>query len=189
MAGAATRPAQSTPATPPESPQPGGRKPMPGLVIGAIVAGVIAAQIGVTYLLMRETAPSNDATARSERTHSGTEHDPEHDADREESAEIALGEFSFSNTAAVPGIIMHVDFKLTALALPSQSAILESQIKRSRERVRETINKVVRSASYDELIDPNLGTLKRMMRDELNRMLDKSLIGEVVINDIRILQQ
>jgi hypothetical protein len=84
---------------------------------------------------------------------------------------------------------LHVDFKLTALASTRQSSTLESQFRWNQERIREAVNKIVRSSSYDELNEPNLGTLKRLIREELNRVLAKDLINEIVINDIRVLEQ
>ncbi len=160
------------------------------VLIGAVVAGMIAVQIGVTYLLMRERAPAETGASHANGAHAVPAHKlPDHEPVEEEFAEVSLGEFSFSNTAAVPGIIMHVDFKLTALASTKQSSTLEAQFRWNQERIREAVNKIVRSSSYDELNEPNLGTLKRLIREELNRVLAKDLINEIVINDIRVLEQ
>ncbi|HEY3967834.1 MAG TPA: flagellar basal body-associated FliL family protein [Planctomycetaceae bacterium] len=187
MARAALKPA---PAAAHQTSQSGQRKSKTTLVIGAVIGGVIAVQIGVTYLLMRSHAPSNSGASHADAaTAAPARVTPEHETAEEEIAEISLGEFSFSNTAAVPGIILHVDFKLTALASTRQSSTLESQFRWNQERIREAVNKIVRSSSYDELNEPNLGTLKRLIREELNRVLAKDLINEIVINDIRVLEQ
>lgn len=45
------------------------------------------------------------------------------------------------------------------------------------ERIREAVNKIFRSCHFDELNDPNLGALKRMIRQEVNdfKTLDKNM--------------
>jgi len=58
-----------------------------------------------------------------------------------------------------------------------------------QERVREAVNRVIRGANIDELHDPILGTLKRLIKDEINQVLGKNIVVEIVINDIRILEQ
>jgi hypothetical protein len=37
--------------------------------------------------------------------------------------------------------------------------------------------------------DPNLGTIKRLIREEINRLLQKTYVIEVVITDVRIMEQ
>ncbi|MBI3860340.1 MAG: flagellar basal body-associated FliL family protein [Planctomycetia bacterium] len=173
-----------------QTPQPGQRKTLRLLPIGAGVVVLIAVQIVVTWVVMPRLAPSHAAPSDADGTLAAhAQGKVEHDADRVDLAEVAVGDFSFSNTSAVPGIIMNVDFKLTALASPSQSSILESQMRWHQERIREAINRIVRSSSYDQLTDPNLGTLKRLIRGEINQLMSGKLVSEIVINDIRILEQ
>jgi hypothetical protein len=56
-------------------------------------------------------------------------------------------------------------------------------------RIRQAVNKIVRSSSLEELNDPSLGTIKRLTREEINRLLRKSYVSEVVITDVRIIEQ
>ncbi|HEY3965761.1 MAG TPA: flagellar basal body-associated FliL family protein, partial [Planctomycetaceae bacterium] len=106
-----------------------------------------------------------------------------------EFAEVTLGDYSFSNSTAVPGIIIHVDFKLSAVATSKMASSLESQLKVHQMRVREKVNKIVRSSNLDELNDPNLGTIKRLIKEDINRLLRKTYVVEVIITDMRVMEQ
>ena len=106
-----------------------------------------------------------------------------------EFAEVPLGDFSFSNGTAAPGMTIHVDFKLSAVATSKQAQSLESQLKLHQGQVREAVNKIVRMSSLEELNDPNLATIKRLIRDDINRVLRKSYVVEVVITDVRTMEQ
>ena len=113
----------------------------------------------------------------------------EGDAAEGEFAEVTLGDYSFSNSTAVPGIIIHVDFKLSAVATSKMASNLESQLKVHQMRVREKVNKIVRSSNLDELNDPNLGTIKRLIKEDINRLLRKTYVMEVIITDMRVMEQ
>jgi hypothetical protein len=86
-------------------------------------------------------------------------------------------------------VITHINFKLTALARSMQASTLESQIVRNQERIREAVNKIVRNSDLDELYDPSLDTIKRLIREEMNEVLGKRLVVDVMINDVRVIQQ
>lgn len=165
------------------------------LLIGGIVLVVIAVQVVVTYLLLPHPAASDSGHkpqhAEKEHDHHPPEpsHEPEGDSPEGEVAEVSLGDFSFSNGTAAPGIIIHVDFKLAAVASSKQASSLETQVKVHTARIRQAVNKIVRSSSLEELNDPNLGTIKRLIREEINRLLRKSYVNEVVITDVRIIEQ
>jgi len=165
------------------------------LLIGGIVLTVIAVQVVVTYLLLPHPAASESShkPQHEEKAHDhhapASTHEPEGDGPDGDVAEVSLGDFSFSNGTAAPGIIIHVDFKLAAVASSKQASSLEAQAKVHTARIRQAVNKIVRSSSLEELNDPNLGTIKRLVREEINRLLRKSYVNEVVITDVRIIEQ
>ena len=57
------------------------------------------------------------------------------------------------------------------------------------DRVRQAVVKVARSSNREDLEDPNLSTMKRLIREEINKVLRKSFIIEVVISDFRTMEQ
>src|SRR5258708_35150885 len=90
------------------------------LLIGGIVMVVVAVQAVVTYLLIPHPSSSDAGHKPAEKEHAASSgHEPDHglevEANEGDVAEVALGSFSFSNGTAVPGVIIHVDFKLSAV--------------------------------------------------------------------------
>jgi len=195
MAGTIAK--QGTPTAPPVGKEPTGKAPTgptkPGklLIFGAALLTMIAVQIAVTELLLSPGRTESDARGKpnnAEETATDTGHS-RHDSPGHDLSEVSLGGFSFSNRIAVAGIVLHVDFDLAAVALQNQAATLESQAQRHRGRIREAINAIVRNSNYEELNDPNLATVKRLIHEEINRLLEEDLVIEVVINDVRVLEQ
>ncbi len=163
------------------------------LLIGGIVLVVVAVQVVATYLLMPHPAASSEAGGHAQ--HEEKEHAPaashEHgpEALEGEVAEVSLGDFSFSNTTAAPGVIIHVDFKLAAVTSSKLASSLEAQVKLNLFRIRQVVNRIIRSSHTDDLNDPNLGTIKRLIKEDINRLLTKTFINEVVITDVRVMEQ
>ena len=158
------------------------------LLIGALVLMVIVVQAIVTYLLL----PGAEKTHKlDEKDHAAAEPAPEPEVGAIDGdvAEVPVGDFSFSNGTAVPGSIIHVDFKMSAVASAKQASNLEQQFKMRQARIRQAVNKIVRSSNLEELNDPNLGTIKRLIREEINRQLTRSYVIEIVITDIRTMEQ
>ncbi len=168
------------------------KKPTKILLIAGIVMLVIVVQIVVTMMLLPGHKSSGGGDHKSEsKEHATDEHHGggEGEAAEGEFAEVTLGDYSFSNSTAVPGIIIHVDFKLSAVATSKMASSLESQLKVHQMRVREKVNKIVRSSNLDELNDPNLGTIKRLIKEDINRLLRKTYVVEVIITDMRVMEQ
>jgi len=189
MAGAVVKPAKPANSAPPDPPQPGKRDPTKLITIGAILAIVTSVQIVTTYLLTPKSADTPiekhdepEHTAKVQRSPRSTAPSPDF-------TEVAVGDFSFSNTAAMRNAITFVAFKLSAVAPPMQASNLEDQIVRNQDRIRAAVNKIVRNSNLEELYDPSLETIKRLIRQEMNELVGNNLVTEVVINDIRIIQQ
>jgi hypothetical protein len=102
---------------------------------------------------------------------------------------VALGDYSFSNTTAMAGSVLHVDFKLAAVSSSKQASSLEERVKTNSARIRQAVNKIVRSSNLEELNDPHLGTIKRLIKEDINRLLRKTYVNEIVITDVRIIEQ
>lgn len=167
-------------------------KPKKWLLIGVIVAIVVVVQVVVTSLLLPGHAASDKGGKHEDKDHDHAASDSHHGdgADPDgEFAEVPMGDFSFSNGTAAPGMIIHVDFKLAAVATTKQASSLDSQLKLHQARVRQAVNKIVRMSSLEELNDPNLATIKRLVREDINRLLKKTYVVEVVITDVRTMEQ
>ncbi|MBI3865643.1 MAG: hypothetical protein HY290_27535 [Planctomycetia bacterium] len=174
-----------------DAPAHGKKKSVKILLIAGIVTLVIVVQIVVTFMLLPGNKSSGGEHKSDSKDHASDGHHGagEGEAAEGEFAEVTLGDYSFSNSTAVPGIIIHVDFKLSAVATSKMASSLESQLKIHQMRVREKVNKIVRSSNLDELNDPNLGTIKRLIKEDINRLLRKSYVVEVIITDMRVMEQ
>lgn len=166
-------------------------KPKKWLIVGAIVLVVVIVQVVVTSLLLPGHPPAETGAKHEEKEHEHAATDQHHgDAENDgEFAEVPMGDFSFSNGTAAPGMIIHVDFKLSAIATSKQASSLDTQLKLHQARVRQAVNKIVRMCNLEELNDPNLATIKRLIREDINRLLRKSYVLEVVITDVRTMEQ
>lgn len=177
-AAGAAPPTATTP--PPALAKKGGRGKLV-IVIGIVVL-LIVVQVIITWLLMPKAGEAQTPApeAKAEEKPVVAEVD---------TSEVNLGDFSCTNGKASPGVVLYVDLKMTAITKSSQSSTLDGMLKLHVARVRQIVNKIVRSSSIDDLNDPNLGTIKRLVREEVNRLLRKSLIQEVVVADVRIVEQ
>ena len=168
-------------------------KPKKFLVIGAIILIVVIVQVVVTSLLMPGHPAADPGAKHEDKEHEHAAADQHGHGDGEaaegEFAEVPMGDFSFSNGTAAPGMIIHVDFKLSAVATSKQASSLDAQLKVHQARVRQAVNKIVRMCNLEELNDPNLATIKRLIREDINRLLRKSYVLEVVITDVRTMEQ
>lgn len=105
-------------------------------------------------------------------------------------SEVEIHNFTVTNNIAAADTIVHVAFKLHALVPSDQeTAFKEAVTMASKARVREAVEKIARSSTMDDLKDPNLATLKRLLKEEINKVLKQSYIVEVVISEFRTMEQ
>lgn len=166
------------------------------LLIALVVVAVAVGQGVITWLLLpavtgdaAHAEPEGKEAAHTEPSHA--HHDDHHAeaASSNETVEVTVGDFICSNGSASPGNILHVTCKVVAIAAGNQSSTLEHQLQAHQARVRQAVSKILRSSNLEELHDPNVGTIKRLIREELNRLMRKSLIIEIVVTDIRVIEQ
>jgi len=106
-----------------------------------------------------------------------------------DSATVEIGSFNCTNSRADPGSTIHVSIKLHAIVSRDQEEWFNQAIKLHKARVQQAIIQIARSSNLDDLNDPKLVTMKRLFREEINKVLRKSFIIEIVISDFRIMEQ
>src|SRR5690606_19190372 len=117
----------------------------------------IAAQAGLMLLLL--PAPPENTAAEGHASLSSDEPLPE--AKDIAVVESPIGEFNTTNSRASSGSIIHVSFKLVALVAANEREPFAQAVNSTHEaRVREAVEKVVRSTSIEDLRDPNYVMLK-----------------------------
>lgn len=136
-------------------------------------------------------ASAVDGAAKPEAAAAGSgEKVPAETAKADGLAEVEVHNFTVTNNIAAADTIVHVAFKMYALVPSDQkSAFEDAAMVKNKARVREAVEKIARSATLDDLNDPNLGTLKRLLKEEVNKVLKQSYIVEVVISDFRTMEQ
>lgn len=151
-----------------------------------LLLAVMAAQVGLIYFLV--PAPSGTAALADEPTDQAVAETPE--AAASDIVEVVIDDFNVTNNKASTSSVIHITFKLVAIV--SRGAEHEFKAAANevhRARVRQAVVIVARSCSLADLDDPHLTSLKRQIREEINKVLRKSTVIEIVINDFKTMEQ
>jgi hypothetical protein len=79
---------------------------------------------------------------------------------------------------------LQLDFSLYALVSPKEKAQVEEAWDRREGQIRDHVISVCRSASLDELQEPELTTLKARLTDVLASQLGDKPLRQLVINEV-----
>lgn len=159
------------------------------LIIAGVVVVAMVLEAAIIFLIMPQKGADVAASEQQE-----TEAEP---ADMEEEptvtddmAEVLIDSFNCTNNRIAPGSVIHLSFKVVGIVRAKQKISFEESANHTHKtRVRQSIERIARSSSLEDLNDPNLSTLKRLIREETNKILGKSFVTEIVINDFRMLEQ
>jgi flagellar basal body-associated protein FliL len=79
---------------------------------------------------------------------------------------------------------MQLDFKLFALVSPHEESELEDSWARHEGQIRDQVINVCRSATLDELQEPQFSTLKSRLTEVLAAKLGEKPLRQLVINEV-----
>ena len=151
-----------------------------------LIVVAMLGEAGLFFFLGVGSSGASDATTTE--TMSG-EDGPQPD-EEEELVEVEVHDFSVTNTIAATDTVVHISFKVHALLAIDQETGFKEKITASHKvRVRESIETIFRSATMEDLTDSSLSTLKRLVREEINRVLRQSYVVSIVFNDYKTIQQ
>lgn len=152
------------------------------IIAGAVIAAMTLE--GVVFLLLMPSQPKS-AAGDVQATDSPETNEA---AVTTDTAEEPFGDpFNCTNNQEEGNL--HLRFKVVAVVKANQQIAFRDTNAAHKTRVRQAVENVVRSASRDDLNDPKLGTLKRFIREEVNKILGKSFIIEAVIHDFSMIEQ
>jgi flagellar basal body-associated protein FliL len=77
-----------------------------------------------------------------------------------------------------------LDFTLFALVSPKEKSQIEDAWERHEGQIRDDVMSVCRSATLDELQEPELATLKARLTDILAAKLGEKQLRQLVINEV-----
>lgn len=105
-----------------------------------------------------------------------------------DTVEVKIGDFRITNSlAATQGSEINLTFTLAAVVSADAKSDFEEAVKTNfNHRVRQAVEGVCRSATLQELTDPELGTIKRLIKAEINKVLKKSYIIVIIISDWQV---
>lgn len=149
--------------------------------VGGLLLFVILLQVGISYWLLTPAQPVEVAdetlSKESENLQVNT-------------SEVNINKFSVSNNIAEPGATIHVTFNLVGLIEQGAASDFDAMVNNnSKARVKQAVIQVVRKSSLADLNDPQLSTMKRMMKEAINKVLKKSYVIEIVISEYRTMTQ
>jgi uncharacterized protein HemX len=151
------------------------------LKVGGLLLIVIVLQVGISYWLLSPDQPEEVAEETISKDSENLQVN---------TAEVSIDNFSVTNNIAEPGATIHVTFNLVALVEQGAASDFEAMVKENNKaRVKQAVIEVVRKSSLTDLNDPQLSTMKRMMKEAINKVLKKSYIIETVISEYRTMTQ
>jgi len=155
-----------------------------------ILVLVVVAMLGEAGLFLFLGVGSTGAADVASAEQVQAEPKPAPPEDESELVEVEVHNFSVTNTTAAADTVIHISFKVHALMASDQEDSFKTAVQSSHKvRVREAIETIFRSATMEDLTDTSLSTLKRLVREEINRMLRQSYVVSVVFNDYKTIQQ
>lgn len=104
--------------------------------------------------------------------------------------EAELDGYSITNRLAAADTTLQVSFKLYALVAGDQKVAFETAAREdNKARVREAVERLIRTSTLDDLNDPALSSLKRQIREEINRILRQSYVSEIILSEYKTIER
>lgn len=106
-----------------------------------------------------------------------------------ETSEVSLENFNCTNNVAVPGADTNINlFLVVTIADENLSEFTTANGKRPAS-IRQAVLEVLRSSTQDELQEHKLPTMKRRIKQQINKVLEKDWVEDVVIPEFRTHKQ
>jgi hypothetical protein len=159
----------------------------------AIVSVVVLAQVCAGSMLI----PSAEETKEVGKQLAGAAHDEQEHGEEdghgeagehgagghgEESHEVTLGTYHIVSFNPKTDASLAVDFELFGTVLAAEQPEFEHLYTAHEKRISEQITIAVRGLQAEDLTDPGLGLIKRIILEKTNRALGKPLLREAVIS-------
>ncbi|HYO24508.1 MAG TPA: hypothetical protein VEQ85_06115 [Lacipirellulaceae bacterium] len=175
----------------------------------AVVSAIVLAQVCAAAMLIpsaEETravgkqlagAPHGHGDAKGEDDHGpghgpghGETHDDEHaGAHGQHAREVTLGTYHIVSFNPKSKKSLSVDFELFGTVLEPEEAEFSHLYTAHEKRISEQITIAVRGLQAEDLTDPGLGLLKRIILEKTNRALGKPLVREAVISQFSFIER
>lgn len=156
------------------------------LKVVVLLLVVMGVQMAVGYMLL--PAPASTSMETEDDSTDGSSETP--DASEVDTVEVDLGSYNPTNSRGPAGSVIHVSFNLTAIVASNNKEDLKKAVQDTHgARIRAAVIRVIRSSNLEDLNDPDFNVIKRKIRSEINKVLQKTYINEVVLDRIRLMPQ
>jgi len=157
------------------------------LIVIAVIVLIVLAQLAVVYFFL--LAPS--AKTEEKKTEAVEQLIPTAgESALGDMVEVNIGtDFNCTNGKAHEGAVIHINFKVVALVNTNEEVNFKEAVKAADARIKEAVMIVARQADTEALNDPNLGSIKRLIREQINKILKKSYIREIVISEYSLIER
>jgi hypothetical protein len=135
-----------------------------------------------------EEAPHGDEGHGDEEGHS-EEGDHGAGGHGNHAVEVNLGAYHIVSFNPKTGKGLSVDFELFGTVLAEEKGDFDHLYVAHEKRVSEQITIAVRGLQVEDLADPGLGLIKRIILEKTNRALGKPLVREAVISQFSFIER
>lgn len=176
-------------------------KPKRGLrapLIALLIVGIMAAEGALGWWALSR---SHRASASDARVHNESSEDTESTASTTASTEgeeadlgeqplkeVEIGAFQLSNRTA-SGLNMHVQLALSGTVPEALTEEFAERYEQHKSRIRQSVLSIIRSSTQQDLADPSLSLIRRKIQDQLNRLLGKKFLVDVVVTEVSVIGQ
>lgn len=169
-----------------------GRSPMLGkLAIGAFVGVVIAVECIFAYFWIPSKKDLEEKFRDGLAVGNPLEVPGDSPSPRKPAmqvVEVELMELSVSRLDPKSNITLRVDYQPIATVKVEDQDKFAQLYEQKKGRLRDKINGEIRKASYPDLTDPELGLIKRRIKETSNALLGKPIIQEIFFKDFSVIQ-
>ena len=170
-------------------------KLLPAVIVIAVVTGEgFAAYVMLPSVEDNAKAAREALAAKPPEPH-GDEHGDGHgDAHGDPTDHAALTEVELENykiTAYQPAssITLRIEFHLFGMVPAAKAEEFTKAYEAKKNRVRDNVMAIIRSADMNDLTDPGLGLIKRKILETTNKALGKPLLEGAVFAEFTFLEQ
>lgn len=143
-----------------------------------MIAGLMAVQGVGVFFVVKAISPAPAAGVAD--VLEGTPDEGGDVSNEDEFAEVELAECRPSNKMSGKFITFHI--RVSGLVAASDEEKVKQMIRARRSRIEHSVNTVIRSAEPKHLTEPQLTTIQRRLKQELDRILgDDQLIKKILI--------
>ena len=106
-----------------------------------------------------------------------------------ETSEVSLESFNCTNNVAVAGADTNINLSLVVTIADENLSEFSTANDKRPASIRQAVLEVLRSSSQDELQEYKLPTMKRRIKQQINKVLEKDWVEDVVIPEFRTHKQ